>query len=300
MSGNQVTVFGGTGYLGRHVVHHLVRAGYRVRVSVRDPQPSLFRDTGGAVEQTQVDVREETSVAAAIKGVDGVVNAVGLYVERGAATFEAVHAEGALHVARQSAGAGAQLVHISGIGADLESESRYVRTRAAGEQNLRDAAPDAVILRPSVLFGPGDVFLHSLANLICYLPIVPLFGSGTTRVQPVYVEDVAEAIVRALANTESSGRVYELGGPRIYTYRELFEALGRYLRRRRWLLPVPFFVWDIQAAVASLLPNPPLTRDQIALIRRDNVVGSNTGTFRDLGIKPHALEDVLPACLDPC
>jgi NADH dehydrogenase len=293
MPGDRVTVFGGTGYLGRRAVHHLVQAGYRVRAAVRHPQPDLFQNIGDAVEQTQADVTDAHSITSAIQGAVSVVNTVGLYVESGATSFQSVHVEGAREVALQSAAAGVQLVHISGIGADPGSESRYVAARAVGEQGVRDAAPNAVILRPSVLFGPEDAFLCTLLNLVRFLPIVPLFGTGAKQLQPVYVDDVAKAIVCVLGDVGSQGKTFELGGPRIYTYRELLETVTKHLNRKRLFLPVPFLVWKTLAAGSALLPNPPLTRDQIILMRNDNVVSTNHGTFCDLGIIPQALEDSL-------
>lgn len=290
MSGNRATIFGGTGYLGRRVVHHLVQAGYRVRVAVRHPKAELFQNMDDAVQQIQADVTDANSIASAMQGANSVVNTVGLYVETDVNSFPAVHVTGAREIALQSAGTGARLVHISGIGADPGSESHYVAARAAGERGVRDAAPNAVILRPSVLFGPEDAFLCSLLNLVRFLPVVPLFGAGATRLQPVYVEDVANATVRVLGHMGSQGKTYELGGPRIYTYRELLKTVAEHLNRRRLFLPVPFLIWKTLAVGSALLRNPPLTRDQIIIMRNDNVVSADHGTFRDLGISPQALE----------
>ena len=292
-----VTVFGATGYLGRHVVRHLSQQGYRVRAAARHLRPDLFELNSTAVEQIEADVTDTTSVAAAVRGANGVVNTVGLYVEKGAATFDAVHVRGAGCVASNSTVAGARLVHISGIGVDAESPSPYIKARAIGEQRVREAAPDAVILRPSALFGPGDAFLRSLFNLVYALPVVPLFGSGRTRLQPVFVDDVANAVSAALDRTDTKGKVYELGGPEIYTYRGLLQTLATYAHKKRGFFPVPFLVWDMQAVLASLLPNPPLTRDQVALMRVDNVVGAKALGFTDLAIEPRALQDLLPQCL---
>ena len=293
LSGISVTVFGGTGYLGRHIVRRLMQNGCSVRVAVRHPQPDLFQDTGNVVQQTQADVTDKNAVADAVQGVDGVVNSVGLYVETGEASFDAIHIKGAREVALQAATAGAPLVHISGIGADTESASRYVAARAAGELAVREAAENAVILRPSVLFGPDDVFLDSLLKLVRFLPGIPLFGDGSKRLQPVHVEDVAEAVVCVFDEAGSPRTIYELGGPRIYTYRELLETIIEHLKRTRVLLPVPFTVWRLLAAGCAVLPNPPLTRDQIILMSHDNVVSPDHGTFQDLGINPQALEDTL-------
>ena len=292
MPNEQVTVFGGTGYLGEHIVRRLAQAGYGVRVAVRQPIVSLFQNMGDAVEQVQADVTDKSSVAAAIKGSDATVNAVGLYIEKGGLRFDAVHVEGAYAVAQLSSAAAARLIHISGIGVDAESSSRYIRARAIGEERVRDVASNAVILRPSVLFGPNDVFLSTIMNLIHYLPVIPLFGNGSTKLQPVHVEDVAEATLRVLGDRDSQGKIYELGGPRTYAYRELLEILQKKEKRKRLLLPVPFLIWETLAATATLLPNPPLTRDQIILMRDDNTVSTGTNTFQDLGIAPRSLEEV--------
>ena len=247
---------------------------------------------GDAVEQVQADVTDESSVIRAIRGSDATVNAVGLYIEKGAISFDAVHVLGAHAVAKQSVVATARLVHVSGIGVDADSASRYVRARAIGEQRVRDAASNAVILRPSVLFGPNDAFLRTLLSLIDYLPIVPLFGSGSTKLQPVHVEDVAEAAVKVLDDKNTQGKIYELGGPRTYTYRELLEILQKLKKRKRPLLPVPFWIWETIATMATLLPNPPLTRDQVILMRDDNIVSAGMNTLLDLGIAPRPLEEV--------
>lgn len=237
------TLFGGTGFLGRHVAACLSRAGATVRVGVRNPERAgRFPVPGpGAVLPTCADVRDEAAVATAVAGADAVINAVGLYLEHGAATFQAVHVEGAGRIARAAAAAGVpRLVHISGIGADALSPSAYVRARAAGEATVRAAFADATILRPSVLFGPGDTFFNTLAGLARVSPVLPLFGRGATRLQPVYVGDVAQAAVRALADAEAPGRTYELGGPKTYSYRDLLALVLARTGRRRLLLPLPY------------------------------------------------------------
>ncbi|MDA9981974.1 complex I NDUFA9 subunit family protein [Gammaproteobacteria bacterium] len=289
---DRVTVFGGTGFLGQYIVRHLAQNGYRVRVAVRHPKSHLFQEIDN-IDQVQANVTDAGSVSSALEGMGGVVNAVGLYVETSAASFSAVHVSGAREVAVQAARIGAKVVHISGIGVDFISESRYVAARAAGEQAVREAAPDAVILRPSVLFGPNDAFLNSLLNLARYAPAIPLFGNGGTRLQPVHVADIAEAVVCVLWNVTVRGKTYELGGPRIYTYRELLETIVEHLGKKRLFVPVPFIVWKALAAASELLPNPPLTRDQIVLVSEDNVVNTELGTFRDLGVNPKPLEYTL-------
>lgn len=296
-----VTVFGGTGFLGRAIVARLAAQGFQVRIAVRYPRKAEALeqpDRAGDVQSVSADVRDEAAVAAAVAGAQGVVNAVGLYLERGGDTFAAVHVRGAAQVARQASRAGTgHLVHISGIGADPASRSAYVRARAEGEQAVAAAFEGATILRPSVLFGPGDGFFNTLADIARRAPLLPLFGNGGTRLQPVYVDDVAEAATRALASPDARGRIYELGGPGVFIYRELVELLLRQMALERHLLPLPFPVWDLVAALSAILPHPPVTRDQLALIRRDNIVSPEAWTFDDLGIRPAAVEAVLPTYL---
>jgi uncharacterized protein YbjT (DUF2867 family) len=296
-----VTVFGGSGFLGREIVKRLAADGANVRVAIRHPQRAAFLadlDAAGTVAAVQADVWDAASAAAAVVGADAVVNTVGHYVERGRATFEAIHGQGALHVARAAAAAGAgRLVHISGIGADPVSESPYVRARAAGERLVREAFPDATIIRPSVMFGPEDAFFNQLAGIARLMPVLPLFGSGDVRLQPVYVGDVAEAVARALTLEAAKGKTYELGGPRAYRYRALLELLLRQIGRKRPLLPVPYAAWDVLATLMAPLPKRPVSRDQVVLMKRDNVVGPHALSFAALGITPHAVEEILPTYL---
>jgi NADH dehydrogenase len=302
MTARRATVFGGSGFIGRHIVRRLAAEGAVVRVAVRHPNDALFLKPMGDVGQivpVAADVRDPAAVAAAVHGAEDVVNAVSLYVERGRATFAAVHETGAETVARAAAAAGvARLVQISGIGADPRSLSRYARSRARGEQRVRAAFPGATILRPSVVFGPEDAFFNTFAAMAQLSPALPLFGGGRMRLQPVYVGDVAEAARRALHDPAAPGKVYELGGPRIYTFRALLELLLAEIRRRRLLVPVPFFAAEIMATFLGLLPSPPLTRDQVKLLKSDNVVTSGMAGFADLGIAPTAAEVVLPTYLD--
>jgi uncharacterized protein YbjT (DUF2867 family) len=232
--------------------------------------------------------------------VPAVVNAVGLYVERGADTFEAVHVEGARRVGELAAATGvARLVHVSGIGVEGSSPSAYVRARARGEGAVREAFPGATVLRPSVLYGPGDALLSTLDAMSRLTPALPLFGRGETRLQPVHVDDVAAAVARVLEDAGSAGQVYELGGPRAWTYRALVEAVLRHRGRRRALLPVPFLTWELIARVLAPFPDPPLTRDQVALMRADNLVTPGAPGFAELGLSPRDLEEALPECLAP-
>ena len=294
-----VTVFGGTGFLGAAIVRRLLAAGTTVRVAVRHPDKVAIAPQDaqpGEVHPVYADVRDETTVAQALEESDAAVNAVGLYVEKGAETFEAVHERGALIVAQQAAAQGLRrLVLISGIGADPHSEAGYVRARAKGERLVRDAFAAATVLRPSVLFGPEDRFINSLAAIAARLPLLPLFGRGDTRLQPVFVGDVAEAVCRSLRHPNAPGATYELGGPQVYSYRALIELILRQAQRRRLLLPLPFALWDLLALLSSVLPTPPITRAQVTLMKQDNVVPEAALTLRDLGIEPTALEKVLPS-----
>ena len=257
-----VTVFGGSGFLGRRIVERLAAEGNDVRVAVRHPERASFEGrprgndraggngagVGGAgsgrIELVRADVWEEPTVIRAVEGAASVINTVGHYVEKRGATFDAIHGRGALHVARQAKEAGAaRLIHISGLGADPESDSPYIRARGIGENLVREAFEGVTILRPSVIFGPGDAFLNRLAAMGRQTPVLPLFGTGGTKLQPVFVDDVAEACARVLAEPSSQGLVYELGGPRIYAYEELVRLVLERAGRRTALLPVPFLVW---------------------------------------------------------
>jgi len=293
-----VTVFGGSGFLGSAIVRTLVTLGAHVRIGVRRPSRARPVDDADSVTALQADVRDEASVAAALEGSRAVVNAAGLYVEKGADTFQSVHVRGAANVARLAARAGVErLAHISGIGTSSASLSSYVRARADGEHAVREAFHDATIVRPSVLFGPGDAFLSTVDAITQSSPVFPLFGNGDTRMQPVFVDDVAEAVARMLVDPATRAEVSELGGPRVFTYREIIEALLAYRGRRRVLLPVPFAMWTLQAKLLALLPNPPLTEDQVMLMRDANVVGDGVIIFEHLGIVPGDLVALLPLCL---
>ncbi|QTF92445.1 complex I NDUFA9 subunit family protein [Halomonas sp. BM-2019] len=293
------TVVGGTGFLGRTIVRELVEAGRAVRLVARHATLPGWAEPGDAIEVVPADLRDEAALAAALAGSGAVINAVSLYVEqhRAGLTFEAIHVAGAGRLARIARGAGvARLVHVSGIGASDASPSAYVRARAAGERAVIDALPKAVILRPSVLFGPGDAFLGALVRL-ARLPVIPLFGRGETRLQPVHVQDVARAAAGLSDTRPLARRLFELGGPEVLQYRQVVEQVLAHLDCRRPLLPVPFAVWRLAAALLAPLPSPPLTRDQVILMQGDNRVGEGVGTFDDLGIVPRTLHDSLPSCL---
>jgi uncharacterized protein YbjT (DUF2867 family) len=301
MAYSRVTVFGGSGFLGRQIVRRLADNGTRVRVAVRHPERASFlagAGTAGQIVPVYADVWDEASVGPAVDGAEAVVNTVGHYVERGNASFAAIHGHGAMHVARASATAGVRrLVHISGLGADPASDSPYVRARAIGERLAKEAFPEATIVRPGVIFGPGGAFFNRLVTLAGVTPVLPLFGTGATKLQPVYVRDVAEAVAQALAAPVTKGQVYELGGRRVYTYKALLQLVLAQIGRRRLLLPVPYFVWELLAASVAFLPNRPISRDQVILMKRDNVTGANALTFAELGISPTSVEQILPTYL---
>jgi uncharacterized protein YbjT (DUF2867 family) len=295
----RVAVFGGTGFLGGHVVRHLARRQIPARVISRHPDRAdrIFRDQASTMEVVQADVNEDASVRAAVTGADGVVNAVSLYVERGRETFQSIHVDAAARVARHAREAGvARLVHVSGLGADARSRSSYIRSRGEGEDAVRAEFPEATIARSAVMFGPGDAFLVPLLDLLRRLPVFPLFGRGTTTLQPAYVEDVADAIARMLA-TASRGEVYELAGPRAYRYKALLRVLRGFSGATVMFVPVPFAIWHGLASLAERLPRPPVTHGQIELMQIDTVAGAGRPGFKDLGIEPRELEPVLASML---
>ena len=293
-----VSVFGGTGFLGRRLVRRLAAEGATLRIAVRSPDraQSVLRAADlDRVTVFRADVRDRASVAAAVAGVDAVVNAVSTYVEKGGVTFESVHEQGARTLAQEAAAAGvARLVLVSGIGADPASKSPYIRARGRGELVVRQAFPSATIVRPGAMFGPGDALFGTLADIARLLPVVPLIGGGRTRLQPVYVEDVAEAIVRMLADRGSAGQTYELAGPGVYTLRELVSLALRLIDKRRLLVPVPFAIAEIQARLFEFLPSPPLTTSQVDLLKVDNLASGDLPGFRELDIQPKAVEDIVP------
>jgi NADH dehydrogenase len=297
-----VTVFGASGLIGRHLVRRLAQDGFIVRAAVRDVDAALFLKTAGTVGQVvvvQANVADPASVGAAVDGADAVVNLVGILAEGGRRrTFQRLHVEGAAIVAAAAARAGVRrLVQVSAIGADAASDSAYARSKAAGEAAVRAAFAEATIIRPSVVFGPEDRFFNLFAMLARFSPVLPLFGKGETRFQPVYVVDVAKAIAAVLASPATRGNTYELGGPRVYTFRQLMELVLAETRRRRLLMPVPFALASIEAWFLEKMPEPLLTRDQVKLLRHDNVVGDEALGLAALGIEPTAAETILPTYL---
>ena len=295
-----VTVFGGSGFLGRYIVQRLAHRGVRVRIATREPEAARFLQPLGVVGQVmpvQTNLRHEASVRRAVAGADAVVNCVGVLFESGRQGFGALHVNGARRVAQLSAEAGVQrLLHISALGADPQSPSAYARSKAAGEQAVAEAFPSAVILRPSVVFGPEDDFFNRFAAMARILPALPLIGGGETRFQPVYVGDVADAAAKLLSDEAASG-IWELGGPTVYTFKELMQLVLRETGRRRLLVPLPFGLAKFQAAFLQWLPNPPLTPDQVELLRRDSVVSEGARTLAQLGLAPTPAEAIIPSYL---
>lgn len=292
-----VTVFGGTGFLGRAIVRQLSGAGFCVRVAARRPHRFETAEADGSIEHMAADIRDDAAVAAAVNGAIAVINAVGLYVEHRDLTFEAVHVEGAARIARLTKAAGAaRIVHVSGIGATPDSPSRYIAARGRGETAVRTVAPDSTILRPSVLYGPGDAFINTLVALT-RLPVIPLFGDGSTRLQPVHVDDVAAAVACVLKDGNGKRRTLELGGVEVLSYRAIIEAVMAATGRHRPMLPIPFPLWHLLAAVTGVLPGALLTRDQVILMRTDNIAATGAPGFIDLGIAPQSLISYLQAAV---
>jgi uncharacterized protein YbjT (DUF2867 family) len=299
-----ITVFGGSGFLGRHLVRALAKRHYRIRVAVRRPDLAGHLQPLGRVGQihaVQANVRYPRSVAAAARDADVVVNLTGILFERGRQRFDSVQSFGAEQVALAAAAHGARMVHVSAIGADENSPSEYARSKALGEKAVLAATPDASIFRPSVMFGPEDDFFNKFAAMARMMPALPLVGGGETRFQPVFVGDVAEAIARAVDGNAAPGKTYELGGPEVKTFKQLMEYVLEVTERKRLLLPVPFGLAKFQAMVLQYLPKPPVTPDQIELLKSDNVVSdaalADNRTFRGLGIDATAMEAVVPSYL---
>jgi uncharacterized protein YbjT (DUF2867 family) len=296
-----ITVFGGTGFLGRRIVRHLLDHRFQVRAASRHPERVRSASQADARPgTTKADIRDETTVAAALFGAYGAVNAVSLYVERGRETFDAVHVEAAARVARLARENGVErLIHVSGIGADPASSAPYIAARGRGEISVQQAFPGAILIRPAVMFGPDDAFLTTVVRLLRILPVYPIFGRGETKLQPVYVEDVAEGIARVLAGAGGSVAFYEFAGARVYTYRELIRTVADRIRARPRLVPLPFAVWRILASAAEFLPGSPLTRNQVALMRRDNIASGNVPGLLSLDIAQTEIENFVSAVMDP-
>jgi uncharacterized protein YbjT (DUF2867 family) len=299
-----VTVFGGSGFLGRHVVRALAQRGYRIRVAVRRPDLAGHLQPLGRVGQihaVQANLRYPASVEAAARDADVLVNLVGILFERGRQGFDAVQAFGAEAVAVAAASFGARLVHVSAIGADEQAPSHYARSKALGEKLALAAVPSAVVLRPSIVFGPEDDFFNKFGSLARFVPALPLVGGGHTRFQPVFAGDVASAVAAAIEGRAEAGRIYELGGPEAKSFKELMQFVLATIERRRLLLPIPFWLATLQASMLQLMPKPLLTPDQVELLRGDIVVSDAAKregrTLEALGIEPIAMEIIVPSYL---
>lgn len=301
-----VTVFGGSGFVGRHVVRALVKRGYRVRVAVRRPDLAGFLLPAGYVGQislVQANLRYRESVLRAVEGASHVVNCVGILFESGRNNFDAVQDFGARIVAEATKAAGAKLTHISAIGADAEAESSYARSKGRAEAAIFSILPDAVVLRPSIVFGQEDSYFNKFASMARAFPVLPLIGGGKTKFQPVYVEDVAETVARSVDGTIAAGTVYELGGPEVMTFRQCLELMLSVTYRDNRLVSLPFGIASLIGRIASMVPfiTPPITGDQVTLLKRDNIVSDAAAregrTLDGIGIHPTLAASILPSYL---
>ena len=299
-----VTVFGGSGFVGRHLIRALCKRGYRIRVAVRRPDLAGHLQPLGRVGQihaVQANLRHAGSIEAALRDADAAVNLVGIMHESGKQRFTEIQALGAERVALAAANSGIRLVHMSALGADAQSASRYAKSKAEGEQRVLAAKPDAVIMRPSIIFGPEDSFFNRFAAMARLSPALPLIGGGLTRFQPVFAGDVALAFADAVDGKARPGTIYELGGPEVRSFKELMQMMLALIGRKRLLVPIPFPIAKAMGAIAGILPSPPLTTDQVELLKRDTVVSEEAlrdeRTLQGLGLKPTLMEAVLPSYL---
>jgi len=291
-----VTIFGGTGFLGRRIVRHLRLHGFCVRVASRHPDRghALLGPDDAQLRSIEVDVRDQRSVSDALADAYGAVNAVSLYLEQGPETFHSIHVESAERIAAQAQRWGVKrLIHVSGIGADPRSLSLYIRKRGEGELAVREAFAQAILIRPAVMFGPDDAFLNAILRLFKWLPFFPMFGNGQMRLQPVYVEDVGQAIAQILQREQTGPNTFECGGPRVYSYEELLRAVANVAGIKSVLFPVPFAAWGALALISEMLPNPPITRNQVELMQIDSTPTPGIPGLEELGISPHSVEEIL-------
>lgn len=301
-----ITVFGGSGFLGRHVVRALAKSGYRVRVATRRPhlaQDLRVMGVVGQVQLVQANIRVPSSVERALDGASGVVNLVGVLSESGRQTFSGLHAQGAKAIAELASAAGIErMVQVSAIGASADSPSRYAQSKAAGEAAVMAAIPTATILRPSIVFGTDDGFFNMFGSMARFAPALPLFGGGQSRFQPVFAGDVAEAVLKVIETEDARSEIYELGGPGVYSFKALMEFILKETDRPRFLIPLPFAIGTVMATLfelAAILPfvQPLLTRDQLTQLQQDNVVTDGAKGLADLGITPETVESVVPGYL---
>lgn len=303
-----ITVFGGSGFVGRHVVRALAKAGYRVRVATRRPhlaQDLRVMGVVGQVQLVQANIRVESSVERALDGAHGVVNLVGVLSESGRQSFSRLHSAGAKIIAQLAAARGIErMVQVSAIGASADSESRYARSKAEGEAHVKAALPGATILRPSIVFGTDDGFFNRFAGMARFAPALPLFGGGKSRFQPVFAGDVAKAVLASLESSEAWGETYELGGSGVYTFEELMRFILETIDRPRFLVPLPWAAGTVIATLAELISailpfiEPMLTNDQLKQLRKDNVVSEGAKGLADLGIEPDTVDAIVPAYLE--
>ena len=295
-------VFGGTGFVGRQIVRELAKKGYVIKVATRVPERAYFLKPAGTVGQIvpfQCDYKDEKSIAAAIEGSDTVVNCIGILFEKGKRQkFQKIHAELPGMIAKVCKKAGVQnFIHISALGID-KATSKYAKTKIEGEKAVKKGFANSVILRPSVIFGEDDAFFNMFAEMARYTPALPLIGGGETKFQPVYVGDVADAVMAAIDNTEAQGQTYELGGPDVVTFKEIYQKLFEYTGRKRCLVNLPFGLAKVQATFMSILPHPPLTRDQVESLKTDNIVSKKAQGLADLGVESTAMSLILPTYLE--
>lgn len=294
----QVTVFGGSGFIGRHLVEHLARTGASIWVAARHPPHRAEPLSRARIQHIKADILNDEGVRAAIQGADTVINLVGILSQAGPQTFTAVHEDGARRVAATAKRLGVtQLVHISALGASRTAPALADRSKASGEQAVRAAFPEVTIIRPSLVFGPDDHFFNGFATLARRLPALPLIGSGQTKFQPVYVGDVVTGIAAILANPASRGNTYEFGGPRVYTFKDLLAFICATISARPLLVPIPFWAAEVLGGLLQVFPGAPFTRDQVRLLRTHKVVSGSELTLGDLGIEPQALETIVPEYL---
>lgn len=299
-----VTIFGGSGFVGRHTVRALAKRGYRIRVACRRPNlAGHLQPLGnvGQIQAVQANLRNRASIDRVIQGSDHVINLVGILHEGGKQTFQSVQAFGARAVAEAARAVGASLTHVSAIGADETSPADYARTKAAGEKAVFETLPDAIVIRPSIVFGPEDDFFNRFAEMARFSPVLPLIGGGETKFQPVFVGDLAEVIAQTVEGMVAGGRIYEIGGPEVMTFRECLEEMLSAIDRKRALVSVPWAVARLQGKILGMLPNPMLTADQVEMLKTDNVVSeaaqSEGRTIAAFGITPRSADAILPGYL---
>ena len=302
ISDSTIAVIGGTGFIGRNIVEQLARQGARVKILARNVDRAKFLKPMGDVGQISIqagNALDDAALSSVLEGCDAVVNTIGILAEQGAQKFASLQAELPHRIGKMAKAKGIKsVVQISAIGADISSSSVYARSKAMGEASLKKFFPDAVILRPSLVFGVGDSFINRFASMAVLAPGLPVIGGGKNKVQPVFVGDVAQAVLAALQDQSAKGKTYELGGPEVMSFRQVMAYILKGIKRKRMLLPVPFAAMQLAATAMAILPNPPVTRDQLKLLKIDNVVGANASTLDDLGIEPTPIELITPSYLE--